>query len=90
MREERSSSPPFRILTPFRDLHPPSQTPSNSTPRLNNAFILQIFDCLILSLSWRRALAELIDAIDRLALDADITVLQKRVRERYKTFVPSI
>ncbi|KAJ7693736.1 hypothetical protein B0H14DRAFT_3531050 [Mycena olivaceomarginata] len=89
-RAECPSSPPFRILTPVRDSHPPSETPSNSTPRLDNAFILQIFDCLILSLSWRRALAGLINAIDCLAVDADITVLQKRVHEHYKTSVPFV
>ncbi|KAJ7683624.1 hypothetical protein B0H14DRAFT_3535079 [Mycena olivaceomarginata] len=47
-------------------------------PRLDNVFILQIFNCLILSLLWCRALAELIDAIDRLTVDANITALQKR------------
>jgi hypothetical protein len=35
-------------------------------------------------------LAELIDAIDRLTVDADITALQKRVRERYKTSIPFV
>ncbi|KAJ7809530.1 hypothetical protein B0H14DRAFT_2865940 [Mycena olivaceomarginata] len=87
---ERLPSPPFYLPVPIRDSHPHPETPSNSTPRLDNAFILQIFDCLILSLSWCCALAELIDAIDRLTMDADITTLQKCVRERYKTSVPFV
>ncbi|KAJ7803396.1 hypothetical protein B0H14DRAFT_3777638 [Mycena olivaceomarginata] len=87
---ERLPSPPFYLPVPIPNSHPHSETPSNSTPRLDNAFILQIFDCLILSLSWRRTVAELIDAIDRLTVDADITVLQKRVRERYKISIPPI
>jgi hypothetical protein len=87
---ERLPSPPFYLPVPIHDSHPHPETPSNSTPRLDNAFILQIFDCLILSQSWRRALAELIDGIDRLTVDADITTLQKRVRERYKTSIPLV
>jgi hypothetical protein len=87
---ERLPSPPFYLPVPNRNSHPHPETPSNSTPRLDNAFILQIFDCLVLSQSWRRALAELIDAIDRLTVDADITALQKRVRERYKTSIPFV
>ncbi|KAJ7304589.1 hypothetical protein DFH08DRAFT_52458 [Mycena albidolilacea] len=91
--EERPSSPPFRILTPIRETLPRPETPSKSTRYPDNAFILLLLDCLTLSPSWRRELAGLIDAINRLNLDDDIPTLQKLmepVRERYKTFVPSI
>ncbi|KAJ7787820.1 hypothetical protein B0H14DRAFT_2951620 [Mycena olivaceomarginata] len=84
---EHLPSPPLYLPVPIHDSRPHLETPSNSTPRLDNAFILQIFDCLILSLSWHCALAELIDAIDLLTVDADITTLEKRVRERYKTSI---
>jgi hypothetical protein len=88
---ERPSLPPFRILTPVRDLHSPSETPLASLPRHDNSFILEIFDCLILSPSWRRAPAALIDSINCLNLDDDIPALQKYVeplRDHVKTFVP--
>jgi hypothetical protein len=91
--EECSSSPPFRILTPIREPLPRPETPSQSTRYPDNTFILLLLDCLTLSPSWRRELAGLIDAINRLNLDDDIPSLQKLmepVRERYKTFVPSI
>ncbi|KAF7355818.1 hypothetical protein MVEN_00910000 [Mycena venus] len=86
---ERLPSPPFRILDPL----PRPETPLKSTPQLDNMFFLLLFDCLILSPSWRRALAGLIDGINRLSLDDDIPALQKLMeplRERFKTFVPSV
>ncbi|KAJ7866791.1 hypothetical protein B0H14DRAFT_3592287 [Mycena olivaceomarginata] len=88
---ERPSSPLFRILTPLHDLHPPSETPLASLPRHDNSFILEIFDCLILSPLWRRALAALIDSINHLNLDDNIPALRKYVeplRDHVKTFVP--
>jgi hypothetical protein len=92
-REEHSSSPPFRILIPIPDSHPPSETPLVSLPRHDNSFILEIFDCLIPSPSWRRALAALIDSINRLNMDNNIPVLRKYVeplRDHVKTFVPFV
>jgi hypothetical protein len=90
---ERPSSPPFRILTPIREPLPRRDMPAKSTPRPDNAFILLIFDCLILSPSWRRALAAIIDSINHLNMDNNIPALRNRVEpiyDHFKTFVPFV
>ncbi|KAF7334033.1 hypothetical protein MVEN_02308700 [Mycena venus] len=86
-------SPPFCILTPICDSRPRPETPSMTPPHIDNAFILQIFDCIILSPSWRHALAGLIDAINRLNLDDNIPALQKIVeplRKRFRSLIPTV